>query len=229
MREHAHDNFHEMIVPAAGKMAVRIRGQVLAGGRGTVFFYPVGTPHEEWAVGDKPLETFFFCFREPAEESVQRPLLSADAEGRILMLARWMLELFPPRSESDRRFLDSLLGAALREYRAQHSSGGVTRQTERYVIANMDAPIRLDDLAAAAGLSKYHYSRLFRAETGETPMAFLRRKRIEAARTLLLTTPLPLKAIAAQTGFNNEYLFSRVYKRIVGEPPGATRKGVRSQ
>ncbi len=225
MREHSHRDMHEVIVPAAGRMAVRIRGNVLCGGRGIVFFYPAGEAHEERAVGDRPLETFFFGFRDPAGEFLRSPLEVTDAEGRILMLARWMRELFPPRDEDTRNFLDLLLAAALREVRVPpRGEDGVVRATERYVAANLDAPLRLDDLAAAAGLSKYHYSRVFKAEAGETPWAFVRRKRVEAARTLLLTTPLPLKVIAVQTGFADEYSLSRAYKQVAGESPRSTRR-----
>ncbi|MCX7805468.1 MAG: AraC family transcriptional regulator [Planctomycetota bacterium] len=225
MAEHAHADVCEMIVPAAGKMAVRIRGEVLLGGPGTVFRYPTGTPHEEWAIGDRPLETFYFGFREADGPGTVGPILGVDAEGRILMLARWMRELFPPRDDEARRFLDLLLAAILREFRSPPRTGDhVVRATERHVSANLNTRLRLDDLAAAVGLSKYHYARLFKAEAGETPLAFVRRKRVEAARTLLLTTPMPLKVIAAQTGFADEYSLSRTYKRIAGESPRSARR-----
>jgi transcriptional regulator GlxA family with amidase domain len=60
--------------------------------------------------------------------------------------------------------------------------------------------------------------------TGLTPMEDLRQLRLEAARDLLLTTDLPLKAIAPRTGLGDEYHLSRLFRRAFGIAPGALRR-----
>lgn len=55
-------------------------------------------------------------------------------------------------------------------------------------------------------------------------MADLRQLRIELACSLLLTTSQPLKVIAEEVGFCDEYYFSRVFRRLRGLPPGAFRQ-----
>lgn len=62
-------------------------------------------------------------------------------------------------------------------------------------------PLGVKQLAAEAGMSREHFSRLFRAEVGESPGRLIRGYRIEAARELREQTDLPLKEIAMRCGF----------------------------
>ena len=79
---------------------------------------------------------------------------------------------------------------------------------------NMSGPIQLDDLAKAAGMSKYHFSRCFRKKAGLPPMQLLGQMRLDAARGLLMTTDLPLKAVARRVGIRDEnYLSHLIHKR----------------
>lgn len=64
-------------------------------------------------------------------------------------------------------------------------------------------PLSLDQIAAAARLSKFHLVRLFRRAYGVTPGAFLAGKRAQAARRLLATTELPVEEVAAACGFGS--------------------------
>jgi transcriptional regulator GlxA family with amidase domain len=73
-------------------------------------------------------------------------------------------------------------------------------------------------------MSKFHFSRRYRQLTGLTPMEDLRQLRLEAARDLLLTTDLPLKAIAPRTGLGDEYHLSRLFRRAFGIAPGELRR-----
>ncbi|HHN46497.1 MAG TPA: AraC family transcriptional regulator [Planctomycetes bacterium] len=82
-----------------------------------------------------------------------------------------------------------------------------------YVEAHMEEKITLDALARVVGLSKYHFVRKYRQATGLTPLAHIRRVRLEAARSLLLTTDLPLKAVAQRVGMANEYHLSRLLRK----------------
>ncbi|WP_158277453.1 AraC family transcriptional regulator [Opitutus sp. ER46] len=87
---------------------------------------------------------------------------------------------------------------------------------------------RLDELAAAAGLSVPHFSLLFRKQTGFAPIDFLIRQRIRAACQLLDTTPISVAAIAEQVGFQDPYYFSRCFRRVMGRSPLAYRKAVKA-
>jgi AraC family transcriptional regulator len=79
--------------------------------------------------------------------------------------------------------------------------------------------ITLDVMAQEAGFSPYHFIRLFRQTTGETPHHFVLRQRIEHARRLIAETKLPLAQIAQESGFAHQSHFTRAFKQYLGVTP----------
>jgi AraC-like DNA-binding protein len=80
-------------------------------------------------------------------------------------------------------------------------------------------PLDLGQLAAVAGLSKYHFHRLFAVTYGRTPAAYLSERRIERAQDLLRATNLTVTEICHAVGFSSLGSFSSTFRRIVGESP----------
>jgi AraC-like DNA-binding protein len=78
-------------------------------------------------------------------------------------------------------------------------------------------------LARASGLSPFHFIRSFRAAFGVTPHQYLRGKRIDRAKELLVTTPLPVTEICDRIGFQSLGSFSSLFRRLTGETPAAYR------
>lgn len=81
----------------------------------------------------------------------------------------------------------------------------------------------LAELAGRLGLSEHYLCRLFKRFHAQTPYQRLLARKITCASTLLLTGSIPIKEIAEQLGFEDVYTFSRVFKRVAGEPPGRFR------
>jgi len=84
-----------------------------------------------------------------------------------------------------------------------------------------DAKHRLNDLAKTANMSKFHYLRSFKDETGMTPHAYLNALRVERARKLLFSSPENLSDIAFDCGFADQAHLTRAYKKIYGMTPGS--------
>ncbi len=86
------------------------------------------------------------------------------------------------------------------------------------------------ELARTARCSAFHFIRAFRNAFGLTPGRFLRRRRLERARELLTTTPMPVTEICHAVGYGSLGTFSREFRRESGESPtdyrGRTRKPV---
>ena len=78
-------------------------------------------------------------------------------------------------------------------------------------------PLSLNEIAGVAGLSKYHFLRLFRATYGITPMEYLSQRRIERAQDLLRTTNLTVTEVCFTVGFSSLGSFSSRFRRLVGE------------
>ena len=86
-----------------------------------------------------------------------------------------------------------------------------------YIEANLEKPLTLEDLAREAHFSKFHFNRIFKALTGETPFQFLLRLRLEKAATLMLIHPKDsITDIAYRCGFSDISIFSRNFKSYFG-------------
>lgn len=83
-------------------------------------------------------------------------------------------------------------------------------QVMNFAHANSHRNLQLDQLANIACLSKYHFTRIFRHQVGESPISFLKRTRLEKAASLLKNEPgLSILDIALNCGFSSNQLFSR--------------------
>jgi len=85
-------------------------------------------------------------------------------------------------------------------------------------------PLDLDAMARAAGYSRFHFARAFRAAYGETPRAYLTRRRIERAQDLLRSANLTVTEICHLTGFSSLGSFSARFAELVGMPPTEYRR-----
>jgi AraC family transcriptional regulator len=98
------------------------------------------------------------------------------------------------------------------------------RRVVDYIQAHISGAISIADLAAAAGLSRTHFTAQFRLATSCRPHDFILLQKIEAAKRLLLHTSRDLLDIALTVGFQTQAHFSTVFKRFVGETPGRWRR-----
>lgn len=224
MAPHSH-SFCELIVVTGGRMTVRIDGRETRARSGDVMLYRAETPHEESSDGRDPVEITYAGFRT-GEALDGAPLLVHDQGGRCRLLASWLLEESRSASTRAPRAGSAFLAALLEEFLrlADREEPWLVSEVRSYVRENIDAALTLDDLARHAGMSKYHFSRSYKALTGRTPMNDVRMLRIDFARSIVLTTNLPLKAIAPMAGLGNEYSLSRLFSRYLGMSPRELRK-----
>lgn len=93
-----------------------------------------------------------------------------------------------------------------------------------FICTHLQEQLTVKTLAAQAHLSADYFSKLFHQETGERPLAFIQRKRIERAQFLLVTSALPLAVVAKETGFEDLSYFSRTFKSLTGNTPGEYKR-----
>ncbi|QUT05092.1 helix-turn-helix transcriptional regulator [Sphingobium phenoxybenzoativorans] len=93
-----------------------------------------------------------------------------------------------------------------------------------FVEARLADDIGLEDLAAEACLSPFHFSRLFREATGLSPSRYVTDRRVQAAREKLGLAESSLVEIALDTGFGSQANFIRVFRKMTGLTPGQYRE-----
>lgn len=106
-------------------------------------------------------------------------------------------------------------------------AGPVDRRLRRaieFMHDNFSRELALEEIAAAAYLSEYHFARLFKQITGVTPHVYLANLRIERARKMLAETAMPIIEIAATVGYQSQSHFTKIFKSITGFTPRAYRE-----
>ena len=98
------------------------------------------------------------------------------------------------------------------------------RQVLRYISDHLDNGLPLEDLAAIACYSPYHFHRIFSAFVGEPVAAYVRRKRLEKGALEIVRTNRPITEIALAAGFETPTAFTKAFKRTFGTTPSALRK-----
>jgi AraC family transcriptional regulator len=88
-----------------------------------------------------------------------------------------------------------------------------------YIENNSDRSISLRELASAAGLSRFHFSRVFKRHLGLSPAKYIERARIEQAKALIVSAELSLANIAQAVGFADQSHFSRRFRFHEGRTP----------
>jgi AraC family transcriptional regulator len=95
-----------------------------------------------------------------------------------------------------------------------------------WIEQQLDQPLTLAQVAARAGLSSFHFSRLFTARMGRSVMAHVRARRLlRGARRLCDEPDLQLIDLAFDCGFDSQEAFTRAFKRVFGVSPGRFRSG----
>lgn len=107
---------------------------------------------------------------------------------------------------------------------SEHSTASALRRVRAYIDDHIGERISLDELARQAGVSRSYFARQFRLSTGESPMGYLRRIRIERSKIILQTRATTVGAVAASLGFSDQSHFTRMFSRVVGVPPGVYAK-----
>lgn len=217
---------------ASGKMKTRAHP-------GTVMVLPAGRRHSYAADPRQPWDLMWVHFRGPAagpwvDRFGRRFGLAAEL-GVHPELIDTFTELIAthqrggPSLRLAHHLCWGLLGRI--EYRLELGSTSPVDQhaealdrVQRHIEAHLDEPLTVEQLAEVARLSPRHFTRLSRVTWRLPPMAYVIRQRLARACLLLTETSLPIGSIAAQSGFNDPYHFSRLFHRHIGQTPTRFRR-----
>ena len=136
----------------------------------------------------------------------------------------------------DSTYLQSVASVFSRHLLATYSteslplkSGGLPRFKLRlaveYMHENLGGAISFRDVARHVQMSPYHFARMFRESTGQSPHRYIVRCRIERAKALLAEARLPISDVAAEVGYKSQSHFTTRFARLAGVTPGAFRAG----
>ncbi len=138
-------------------------------------------------------------------------LVEADLGRKLsLLVARWLV-MFVRRAGGQSQFSEPL--------KAQSAERAPLRDLQAYIVEHPSAALDVPALAARVAMSPRHFSRIFRAQVGVSPAAYVEAVRVEAARRLLEDSGDGIEGVAAAAGFGTPEALRRAFARRVGLSP----------
>lgn len=214
--------------------------------RNSLTYLPQGCSVSGFAAPVDRTNSFTAFYFDPEEIAVETERLHRPADGfamvyfddgRLRATLEKLRALMVQEHEPDKLYAETLgLLAAIEVAQVQAGtlklspgqSGGLSATQLKNVFDLVDSKlgneISLDDMAAVANLSRFHFARAFKKTVGEPPYAYVLRQRIERAKALLKTTKMQVNEVAVSTGFKTASHFVRAFQQSVGTSPGSFRR-----
>jgi transcriptional regulator GlxA family with amidase domain len=127
-----------------------------------------------------------------------------------VLIARWFV-VFVRRAGGQSQFSAQLA--------VQAAERAPVRDLQAWIVEHPDEDCAIPSLARRAGMSVRHFARVFRAEVGLAPAAYVERVRLETARRLLETTAMSIDRVAEAAGFGTPESLRRAFARRIGLSP----------
>lgn len=122
-------------------------------------------------------------------------------------------------------FIEKVSSASRNVYtRKEQGSETVIEKARKYIMAQFNKDISLDDVSREVDISPYYFSKVFKEETGQNFIEYLTELRIERAKDLLTNSNLSIKEICIESGYADPNYFSRIFRKNVGVTPTEYRE-----
>jgi AraC-like DNA-binding protein/mannose-6-phosphate isomerase-like protein (cupin superfamily) len=239
-----HSNSYECLLVTQGRVRVQIDTETFTASAGDFYFLLPGQKHAETSVR-APLYFFYLQFTLTDLRGKPVELLpSATPISRQIFPGQGALfrntfekihEEVATTGPESRQIVESLiletvwrmkrlLRQALPNYDSVLDRQAQTvAQAKRFLDEHVEQAVSLDELARQCRLSPDYLGHIFKHWTGVAPLVYAARVRTEAAKRLLLETPLAISEIAYRLGYEDPAYFSRRFRRIAGLSPAQYR------
>lgn len=222
-----------LIYVTDGVFNTKINDTVFHLNKGAVVLYPPKYKYHYW--GEPPSKYLCVHFTGSHVEKILADLgfplapyaLESDFSPKIKSLFDKMVE----KDITKAPFLQYSLACLLEEIlltiaieRVKNSGYRTFKNSIKYIHANYTEKIKIPYLAQLEGLSNSRYITLFSKEMGKTPSEYILDLRLNRASDLLLTTNMEISAVGASSGYNDQYFFSKIFKKHIGMSPQEYRK-----
>jgi AraC-like DNA-binding protein len=248
-KPHAHTGY-ELLYVSEGVKRFLLDGVEHTARAGDLIIFRPGDVHEEWSVSKRISRMVIRCHAQDLAGS-EAGFPSSDRLGPVVRLP-WrqrFQNLFARMAEErshPKRYSQTLLGAYLIEFvvlleraadalargegaknRGEERAGARIRSALDLIHANVDRPLKLDEIARSAFMSPSYFSHVFREEAGAAPKQYAIKARIDRAKHLLATTELTAQEVAAELGFSSPYYFYRLFRKKTGQTAGEFARSAR--
>src|SRR5246500_4228022 len=156
--------------------------------------------------------------------------LVANSVAKLLETARRELERDRDAARTSLATASHILQAEIERCSGANGStrGGLAAwqilRVQAYIDSNLHRTIHIRDLSAVARRSPAHFSRKFKLAVGDSPHAYVVRRRLERACHLMMTSAVSLSEIALSVGFSDQAHLCRLFRQAFGQSPANWRR-----
>jgi AraC family transcriptional regulator of arabinose operon len=210
---------------------------------GQILLLPQGEAHHYEADTNNPWTIYWVHFQGSSTAifnqylggSEETPVTQAGVSPQLIAHFRGLLAVQRTgystpafiNASNQLRHLMTHIGQMFRETEASNQGSFDLEEVQSFMLEHIGQPLDLDTLAAAAKLSKYHFTNKYKSLTGYSPIRHFLNMKMEHACHLLDTSDLSVKGVAASLGYDDPLYFSRLFRKTVGMSPRTYRRSVR--
>lgn len=202
------------------------------------FCIPSNKKHRYYASEENPWSIFWVHFK--GENTVHFPLddceiiqiNSRHAENRIITLFDVLFRVLERNyTLGNFIYISQVLSLILAEIYFREKVDEASKQNRhitaiiRYMYKHMDENLRLEDLSRELQLSKSYINAVFKKYADRAPIDFFINLKMQEACKLLKSTDLYIAEIGQRLGYEDQYYFSRIFKKVIGVSPTEYRNG----
>lgn len=230
-----------LIYCVGGQGEIRTKEAVQAIGSDQFFIIPAGMPHSYRSDVQNPWSIYWIHFAGSKSDAYAR------FGGQVVSIERTKtsrvndrIELFSEIFRNlDRGFstealeyvnqcLPHLLASFthLSQFRLIKESGekDIVAQSINFMLESLTKKLKLEEIAVETGLSASHFSRLFVNRTGHSPIDYFIQLKIQRACRLIDNSGWSIADVSREMGFDDQFYFSRVFRKVMGMSPNDYRK-----
>lgn len=243
-----HPNYpgHKLLLCLRGNGFMEVNGRTWPVAQGQVAWIFNHHANKHWPADGSPWEMLWIRVDGPHLDQIYKTLTASgspvfagvDARAAAAILRR-IFRIMRSRSIAMEAALHAEVAALMRQLFASRHSANPSASAKAEIPMSLHKPIeamrlyyerqlRISELAALAGMSVSNFFRHFKAATGTSPIDFLKRERINQAKRRLLETDDSIAQIAEQTGYYDQFYFSRDFKRMTQVSPSEYRQRERA-
>lgn len=239
-----HPNYpgHKLLLCLKGEGFVEVNGRTWPVGPGQIAWIYNHHTNKHWPAEGSPWEMLWIRVDGPHMDRIYQTLTASgspvfagiDRETSEAIFKR-IFRIMRQRSIAMEASLHAEVATLMRElFAARHSANPSSSSKEAEIPMSLvkpmeamrlyyDRPLRVAELATMAGMSVSNFFRHFKAATGTSPIDWLKRERINQAKRRLIETNDSIARIAEQTGYYDQFYFSRDFKRMTQVSPSEYR------
>ncbi len=230
MNRHEHDNYL-LIYCSSGKGYIDVQRKHLEITTGKLIVLPPGVKHRYYADKEDPWSIYWVHFSGPLSEDFYAHL-EMDGVVEDIGFQQQLVNAFQSCFELSRSYyrLNALIHAshilqqtlsslALLIKQRSYSTSINLQEIQVFMKENLHGHLNLDTLADKMNLSKYYFSKRFKALTGESPIQYFINLKMQYACRLLDSHQKSIKQIGDVLGYEDQYYFSRLFKKSIGISP----------